>query len=79
MFISGRMFVIAGIAERKSKNKFSTKMGVKGKTWRYGIKMDTLKLPYLSLGPGIPKGPADKFQGFMNLDGKKITALFLLT
>lgn len=65
------MFVIAGIPERKGKNKFNTKMGVKGTTWRWGIKMDNLELPFLTLGPGIPKGSADKFQGFVNLDGKK--------
>jgi len=41
--------------------------------------MGNLKLPFLTLGAGIPKGSVDKFQGFMNLDGEKITTLFLLT
>jgi hypothetical protein len=38
--------------------------------------MDTLTLPFLNLGPGIPKGSIDKFQGFVNLDGKKSQLYF---
>lgn len=76
MFISGLSFVIAGIPERKSKNTFNTKMDVKGTTWRWDTKTGNLKLPFLALGVGIPKGSADKFQGFMNLDGEKLQLYF---
>jgi hypothetical protein len=38
--------------------------------------MDNLKLPFLTLGPGIPKGSVDKSQGFINLDGEKLQLYF---
>jgi len=38
--------------------------------------MNNLKLSFLTLGPGISKGSVDKFQEFMNLDGKKSQLYF---